>query len=66
MKIYQIFFPWFDNPNVPVPPHFEVSRSQSDTLHSVELPWTSDRTEAETLPEKKHAKQAHIHVPGGI
>jgi len=54
-----------------MPPHFEVQSSQSDTLHSVELFWTSDRTAGETLPEnKQHTRDRQtdrdIHTAGGI
>jgi hypothetical protein len=50
-----------------VSPHFEVSRSHSDTLHLVVLLWTSDRPEAETLPEnEQHARQTDIHTPGRV
>jgi len=48
-------------------PHSEVPRSHSDTLHSLELFWTSDRTAAETLPEnKQHTRETDILTPRGI
>ena len=38
----------------------EVLIWQSDTPHSVGLPWTSDRPVAETLPDKiQHSQETH-------
>jgi len=41
----------------PGPPHFEASRSHSDTKHSVGLLWTSDKPAAETTHNTQHWKQ---------
>jgi len=45
----------------------EVSRLHSDTPHSAELPWTSDRPVAETSTWKRNTnKRKKIHAAGGI
>jgi hypothetical protein len=43
----------------------EVSRSHSDTSHSVGLLWTSDQPNAETSTSQ-HSQEADIHAVGGI
>jgi hypothetical protein len=43
-----LFFLWPDTPSGPRPPIVEVSRSHSDTPHSVGLLWTSDWPDTES------------------
>lgn len=43
-----------------------VSRSHSDTLHSVGLHWARDRTVAETYTWQRTTLTADIHAPGWI
>ena len=43
-----LFLLWFDNPSGTRVVEVQVTRSHSDTPHSVGLFWTSDRTVAET------------------
>jgi len=45
---------------------FEVSRSHSDTPHSVGLLWTSDRPNTETSTCQQPSQETDAHVPGGI
>jgi len=45
----------------------EASLPHSDTPHSLGFLWTSDKPDAEPLPDKKqHCREIHIHEPGGI
>ena len=55
-------------PIVPGPPDFEVSRSHSDTPHSVGCLWTIDQFVAETTTWKNihHSQQTDFFAPGGI
>jgi hypothetical protein len=44
-----------------------VSRSHSDTSHSVGLLWTSDRPSQRPLPDNtQRTQETDIHAPGGI
>ena len=46
---------------------FEVSRSHSDTLHSVGLVQTIDQSVAQTLPDNTHhSQEPDIHAPARI
>ena len=44
---------------------YEVSRSHSDTAHSVRLLWTSDQPDAEP-DNTQHSQETDIYAPGGI
>jgi len=44
----------------------EVSRSHSDTPHSVVLLWTRDHLEFSLPDNTQHSQETGIHVPGGI
>jgi len=43
-----------------------VSRSQSDTIHSVRLLWMSDQPDAEESVNTQHSEEKHVHTLGGI
>jgi len=43
-----------------------VSRSQSDTTHSVRLLWTSDQPDAEDFDNAQHSEAKDVHTPGRI
>jgi len=44
----------------------EVSRSYSDTPHSVGLLWTSDQPDAEVCSLQQITQETDNHAPGGI
>jgi hypothetical protein len=45
----------------------EASPSQSDTLHSTGLLWTSDQPDVETSPDNtRHSQEKNLHASGGI
>jgi len=63
-----MFFVWVDSPSGPKPPDRLISISQSDTLRSVGLLFTSDRLITQTLPDNthtQHSRQTDNHAPGG-
>ena len=44
----------------------EVTRSHSDTPHSLRLLWMSDQPEAQTSDNTRHLQETDIHAPSGF
>ena len=68
LKVVTVDFCGTTAPFGPGPPDFEVSRSHSDTPHSVGWLWTSDQFVAKTSTWKNvhYSQQTDFHAPGGI
>jgi hypothetical protein len=63
---FNYLFLWLDITSDPGFFHVDISRSHSDTPHSVGLFLTSDRPVAQTFDNAQHLQETDIHYPGGI